>query len=168
MWRRAPEAASLILLWMFVPVVLLAMLVGKRIALLTILAYAWTPIFVERYVVTCLVPFCILIAFGIRELRPNSARLAALALFVALALAKVRAYQPTIDDMQWGVQWREAAAIVEPELKEGARGERRFSPSAVQYYLRDNPAVNPALIQLLRQRRHLILTDMAATCLIPK
>jgi hypothetical protein len=163
MWRRAPEAASLTLLWMFVPVVLLAMLVRKSIAVLTILAYAWTPIFVERYFVTCLVPFCILIAFGIRELRPNSARLAALALFAALALAKVRAYQPTIDDLQWGVQWREAAAIVEPELKEGHAVNAGFSAAAVQYYLRDNPAVNPALIQPAAANANtLILPEMTA------
>jgi hypothetical protein len=165
MWRRDPEAASLALLWMFVPVVLLAMLVRKSIALLTILAYAWTPIFVERYFVTCLVPFCIFIAFGIREL-PNSARLAALALFAALALGKIRAYEPTIDDpLQWGVQWREAAAIVEPELKEGRAVNAGFAApaAAVRYYLRDDPAVNPALIQPSGANANiLILPDMIA------
>lgn len=94
----------------------------------------------------------------------NSAGLAALALFVVLALGKVRAFDPTIDPV-WGAQWREAAEIVEPRLKEGRAVDAGFPSfaAAVQYYLRDDPAVNPALIQLVAANADtLILADRPA------
>src|SRR5208282_4788172 len=111
-------------------VVLLAWFFKKSILLLAVLAYGWIPIFIQRYFFASFAPFCILIGFGIWELRANSARVAALALVIVLALGKVRAYEPTIDDLEWGVQWREAAEIVEPDLRKGRVVNVLFFPSA--------------------------------------
>lgn len=163
-WRRTPEALWFTVLWMLGPVVLLAWFFKQSILLLAVPAYAWIPVFIQRYFFVSFAPFCILIGFGIWELRPNSRRVAALALVIVLALGKIRAYEPTIDDLEWGVQWREAAEIVEPDLRKGRVVNVLFFPSAVQYYLRDDRAVNPALLQHSATNADtLILTDLAVT-----
>ncbi len=78
-WRTRSGAVLFLLLWMLAPPLLL-----------TILSYLFRPAFVERYLLSCFVPFFALAALGILELQPAAFRPGALAIVVALALAHVR------------------------------------------------------------------------------
>lgn len=95
-WRRRREAIVFALLWMWTP----------PLALM-IVSYAIRPAFVERYLVSCFVPFFILVALGIAELRDSRARTGATVLVGALALGHLAAWARKPHD----TQWREAAAI---------------------------------------------------------
>jgi mannosyltransferase len=128
-WRLAPQALSFLLLWMFVPP--LAML---------LISYAMLPIFVDRYALSSVVPFLILVAVGIHELVPGWVRW--LALTVVTSACGV-ALLPIFSDQQsqWMVKWSEAAAITARNLKptEYAVVESDWMVNVVKYYLRTNP-----------------------------
>ena len=93
-WPRWRDAIVFALLWMWTPPIVLMFV-----------SYAIRPAFVERYLISCFVPFFILIAIGVAELRTRSVRLAAIGLTVALALGHVVAWDRKPHD----AQWREAA-----------------------------------------------------------
>jgi hypothetical protein len=95
-WRRWRDAIVFALLWMWTPPIVLLFV-----------SYAIRPAFVERYLISCFVPFFILIAIGIVELPAQSARVGAILLAVALALGHVVAWDRKPHD----VQWREAAQV---------------------------------------------------------
>jgi 4-amino-4-deoxy-L-arabinose transferase-like glycosyltransferase len=95
-WSRWRDATVFALLWMWTPPIVLMLV-----------SYAIRPAFVERYLVSCFVPFFILIAIGIGELRAPSARFAAIGLTVALALAHIVAWDRKSHD----AQWREAVRV---------------------------------------------------------
>ncbi|HYB91555.1 MAG TPA: glycosyltransferase family 39 protein [Candidatus Binataceae bacterium] len=120
-WRESRTVIWLTLLWMWLPVVLLACSLRGVAALLLIILSFWIPNFLQRYVLTCLIPFSILIAMGIWRIRPNAIRLAVLALFVGLALARATSYYGSQDEGmgEWGIQWREAAAFAASESDAG-------------------------------------------------
>jgi hypothetical protein len=145
---RARDAITLMRMWLWLPVLFLALWLKEPAALLLVVGYAWTPIFVHRYVLTCLVPLSALMGIGIWELRWNSARIAVLGLLVALALGRARVYRPSQDDLQWGTQWREAAAVVAPELRKGSPVNVELSTSVgvMRYYLRGEPGIDAALL----------------------
>ena len=145
---RARDAVTLMRMWLWLPVLFLAIWLKEPAALLLVVGYAWTPIFVHRYVLTCLVPLSALMGVGIWELRLNWARTAALGLLVALALGRARAYRPSQDDLQWGAQWQEAAALAAPELRKGnpVNVELSTSVGVMRYYLRGEPGIDPALL----------------------
>lgn len=146
-WQRTREVAAFLLLWLSMPVMLLAVQMWHPVMLLTVFAGAWFPILFERYVIASLLPFCILIALGIWELRANWARFAAVALVAALALLRIRAYDPATD-VQLGTQWAEAAKFVAPYLIRGVpvSVELRYSGTVLGYYLRKYPGVRPELV----------------------
>ncbi len=134
-WRRARDAVRFALLWMWAPVVMLMLV-----------SYLMTPVFVERYMLSCFVAFFILIALGIWELPSNAARLSALVLVVALALGHVYAYDRKPHDFQW----REAAAVAASRLEAGQSiaVAPPYAFNVVRYYLRAQTAADkivPAL-----------------------
>ncbi len=120
-WREARAAVWLALLWMWLPVVLLAWSLRTVGPLLLIILSFWFPSLLQRYVLTCVVPFSILAAIGIWRVRRDFLRLAALTLFVGLALTRITSYYESPQDGfgEWGTQWREAAAFAASEAKAG-------------------------------------------------
>ncbi|MDO8432626.1 MAG: hypothetical protein Q7S58_09475 [Candidatus Binatus sp.] len=104
-WRRgARDAIAFALLWMWTPPIIMMLA-----------SYALTPIFIERYALSCFVPFFILAGLGIFELPAHQYRIAALAIAVALSLGHIYSYQRKSHD----AQYREAIAAADAELKPG-------------------------------------------------
>jgi mannosyltransferase len=103
-WRRNPDAVAFALVWMWAPP--LMMLAAS---------YLLTPIFIERYALSCFVPFFILAALGIFELPREWARAGALAIVVALALGHDYEYYRRPHD----AQFREAVMLADAQLKPG-------------------------------------------------
>ncbi len=103
-WRRERDAVGFALLWMWAPPV--AMLVAS---------YTIAPVFVERYALTCFVPFFILVALGIFELPGDLVRIGALVLAVAFSAGHIVSYDRKPHD----AQYREAIAAASSALKPG-------------------------------------------------
>jgi mannosyltransferase len=104
-WRRgARNAVAFALLWMW----------GAPLMMMLV-SYTLTPIFVERYALSCFVPFFILTAFGIFELPGDLVRIGALALAVALSAGHIVSYARKPHD----AQYREAIAAADAALKPG-------------------------------------------------
>ena len=100
---RARDAITLMRMWLWLPVLFLALWLREPAALLLVVGYAWNPIFVHKYVVACRAPTLRL--DGSRHLGASfelGYRIAVLGLMVALALSRARAYRPSQDDLQWG------------------------------------------------------------------
>lgn len=104
-WRRGlRDAISFTLLWMWIPPMIMVAA-----------SYALTPMFVERYALSCFVPFFILTAIGIYELPGDPIRIGALVLAVAFSLSHIVSYDRKPHD----VQYREAIAAADAILKPG-------------------------------------------------
>ena len=104
-WRRgAHDAVGFALLWMWAPPF---MMVAA--------SYTIAPVFVERYALSCFVPFFILAALGIFELPGDLVRAGALALAVAFSLGHLVSYDRKPHD----AQYREAIAAADSALKPG-------------------------------------------------
>jgi len=104
-WRRgARDSIAFALLWMWAPP--LMMLAAS---------YTIAPLFVERYALSCFVPFFILTALGIFELPGDLVRVAAFALAVAFSLGHIVSYDRKPHD----AQYREAIAAADSALKPG-------------------------------------------------
>ncbi len=123
-WRTRSGAVLFLILWMLAPPLLL-----------TLLSYLFRPAFVERYLLSCFVPFFALAALGILELEPAAFRPGALAIVVALALAHVETWASKPHTPQWA----EAAAIAVNSLKpsDTIGVAPRYADNVVRYYLRD-------------------------------
>ena len=130
-WRRWRFAIGFALLWMWTPPLLLMLI-----------SYAIRPAFVERYLVSCFVPFFILVAIGIVELPGVAARVGAIALVGALAIGHVAAWDRKPHD----VQWREAvrAATTGTGNGVGLAVAPGYASNVVRYYSDGNSAVPPA------------------------
>jgi hypothetical protein len=124
-WPTRSASVLFLILWMLAPPVVL-----------TAISYLFHPAFVERYLLSCFVPFFILAALGIMELQPATLRPGALALIVALALAHVE----TWSRKPHSPQWAEAASAAVRRLKPGdiLGVEPRYASNVVRYDLRDN------------------------------
>ncbi len=103
-WRRERDAVAFALLWMWAPPLMMV-----------VASYTIAPVFVERYALSCFVPFFILVALGIYELPGDRVRLAALALAVAFSLGHIISYDRKPHD----AQYREAVAAADAALKPG-------------------------------------------------
>jgi hypothetical protein len=104
-WRRgAHDAVKFAMLWMWAPPIIMMLA-----------SYALTPIFVERYALSCFVPFFILAALGIFELPTDFARIGALAIAISLSAGHIVSYDRKPHD----AEWREAAARADAGLKPG-------------------------------------------------
>ena len=127
-WNRARGAVIFAILWMFVP----------PLAALAF-SYAVQPAFLERYLISCFVPFFLLDAFGVWQLRYRWAQVGAVVAVVALALGHVTSYDRRPHD----VQWHEAAIIATCNVStDGAVAVAPgYAVNVVRYYLRRAPAV---------------------------
>jgi 4-amino-4-deoxy-L-arabinose transferase-like glycosyltransferase len=104
-WRAgARDAIAFSILWMWAPPILMM-----------VASYTLTPIFIERYALSCFVPFFILAGLGILELLWPRYRIAALAIVVASSLGHFYSYQHKFHD----AQYREAIAAADAALKPG-------------------------------------------------
>jgi Dolichyl-phosphate-mannose-protein mannosyltransferase len=124
-WRRWRDGIGFVLLWMWMPALMLLFV-----------SYAIRPAFVERYLLSCFVPFFILIAIGILEVKIQAARFVGIVLIVALAIGHVIAWDRKPHDVQWSQAVRVAVA------NSGASGTISVAPgfavSVVSYYLGDS------------------------------
>ena len=146
-WQRgARDAIAFALLWMWAPP--LMMLVAS---------YAIAPVFVERYALSCFVPFFILVALGIFELPgdlvPRSARSL---LAVAFSIGHIVSYDRKPHD----AQYREAIAAADSALKPGEvmTVVPSYAIEVLRYYLpadqldravRYDPSAPPAAVLIL-------------------
>ncbi len=121
-WRRNRDAVGFALLWMWAPP--LMMLAAS---------YLLTPIFVERYALSCFVPFFILAAVGMFELRAGWAQAGTLAIVVLLSLGHDYEYYRRPHD----AQFREATLIAAAQLKPGESMTvvPNYAIEVLRYYL---------------------------------
>lgn len=133
-WRRWRTAIIFALLWMWAPPLLLM-----------VVSYVIRPAFVERYLLSCFVPFFLLVAIGIVEIPRQWARLGAIVLMVALAIGHVMAWNRRAHD----AQWLEAVRVATTNA--GGDGTVAVAPgyatNVVVYYLsqsRPAPVAHPA------------------------
>jgi hypothetical protein len=161
-WQRYAEGIAFAFAWMSVPLFALAVWLGPVMLLLATF-YAWTPLFAHRWALACIVPFCILVALGILELRPAVAQMAALALVIVLAGVRIHSYDPNSGDPEWGVQWSAATEAAMPELRAGRLVNviPGYGMYAVRYYSRDDHVDPALLIQEDRRAQVVILADTA-------
>ena len=103
-WRRERDAVGFALLWMWAPPVVMV-----------VASYTIAPVFVERYALSCFVPFFILVALGIFELPGDLVRIGALVLAVAFSAGHIVSYDRKPHD----AQYREAIAAASSALKPG-------------------------------------------------
>jgi 4-amino-4-deoxy-L-arabinose transferase-like glycosyltransferase len=89
-WRRRNASVVFALFWMWVPVLILY-----------VLSLAVTPLLVERYALSCLVPFIILAALGIDDFGSSRARAAAITIAVAVSIAHAAVFLGRPPSRQW-------------------------------------------------------------------
>ena len=145
-WRRGNRhAIAFALLWMWAPP--LMMLVAS---------YAVAPVFIERYALSCFVPFFILVAVGTFELPDDSLRIAAIGLAVVFSIGHIVSYDRKPHD----AQYREAIATADAALKTGESMTvvPSYAIEVLRYYLppeqqnravRHNPADSTAAVLIL-------------------
>lgn len=124
-WSRWRSGIIFMLMWMLGPPILL-----------TFASYVFHPAFVERYLLSCFVPFFIMAALGLSELKPASMRPAVAALVVVIALAHVMAW----GRKQHGIAWSEATRIAAKGLtsSDSIGVEPHYAKATVSYYLRND------------------------------
>ncbi len=120
-WMREPEGIGFALLWLWMPM-----------AALLVASYVVSPMLIERYVLSSLVAFLVLVALGISELGEMRIQLAATAVMAALSLGYVFHYEHKPRD----IQWREAAAAALANLHGDAAVAvaPAYAISVVRYY----------------------------------
>ncbi len=123
-WRRTAGAAAFALVWMWLPPLLML-----------IASYTFSPMFVERYMLSCFVPLFILAALGAWEMGRAWACAGAGALLAALALGHLYVYRERAHD----ILWREAARVAAAQVPAGATIAvgPPYAVNVVRYYLRD-------------------------------
>lgn len=135
-WPRWRDPMVFALLWMWTPPLMLMFV-----------SYAIRPAFVERYLVSSFVPFFMLIAIGVVELRTPAARFAAIGLTVTLALGHVIAWDRKPHDTQWREAVHTAAtSFTAPASSSSTAGDASlavapgYAVNVVRYYLRSDSA----------------------------
>ncbi|MGA9721792.1 MAG: hypothetical protein WBQ86_05015, partial [Candidatus Binatus sp.] len=145
-WRRGTrDAIAFTLLWMWAPPVMMV-----------VASYTIAPVFVERYALSCFVPFFILAALGIFELPGDLVRIGALVLAVAFSVGHIVSYDRKPHD----AQYREAIAAADSALKPGEvmTVVPSYAIQVLRYYLpadqlnrtvRFDPSGPPAAVLIL-------------------
>ncbi len=145
-WQRgARDSIAFAILWMWAPPLIM---VGA--------SYALAPVFVERYALSCFVPFFILTGVGIFEMPTDLLRVGALALAVAFSLGHIVSYDRKPHD----AQYREAIAAADSALKSGETMTvvPTYAIEVLRYYLpsdqldravRYDPSASPAAVLIL-------------------
>jgi mannosyltransferase len=126
-WPHAKGAVVFMILWMWVPALMLM-----------VLSYVFMPAFVNRYLISSLVPLFTLAAMGIIGISFAPIRVAMLAVIVALSLWDVEAALHRVTD----AQWREAARVAAIHVADGGSIDvvPDWTMYVVRYYLRGSPA----------------------------
>jgi len=124
-WRRAHDAVAFALLWMWLPPLLMVAA-----------SYAIAPVFVERYALSCFVPFFILVALGIYAMGTEPARVLVLAIVIGLSIGHIVSYARKPHD----AQYREAVAAADAALKPGEAMTvvPSYAIEVIRYYLPGN------------------------------
>ena len=122
-WHQQRDTVVLLLLWMLVPPILV--LAGS---------YLLRPAFVERYTLSSFVPFFLLVALGIWNVRGVPLQSALLALVAVLALGHDYSYRRHAHD----VQWREAVRAASETTGRTIAVLPPYAADVVRYYLRDS------------------------------
>jgi len=145
-WQRgARDSIAFALLWMWAPPLMMV-----------VASYALAPVFVERYALSCFVPFFILVALGIFELPGDLVRAGALAVALAFSIGHIVSYDRKPHD----AQYREAIAAADSALKPGEvmTAIPSYSIQVLRYYLpgdqlnravRYDPSASPAAVLIL-------------------
>ncbi len=145
-WRRGTrDAIAFALLWMWASPVMMV-----------VASYTIAPVFVERYALSCFVPFFILAAVGIFELPGHFVRVGALVLAVAFSVGHIVSYDRKPHD----AQYREAIAAADSALKPGEvmTVVPSYAIQVLRYYLpadqlnrtvRFDPSAQPAAVLIL-------------------
>lgn len=122
-WRRgARDSIAFAILWMWAPPLIMV-----------VVSYAIAPVFVERYALSCFVPFFVLAALGIFELPGDLVRVGALVLAVAFSIGHIVSYDRKPHD----AQYREAIAAADSALKPGEvmTAIPSYAIQVLRYYL---------------------------------
>lgn len=122
-WRRgARDSIAFAILWMWAPPLIMV-----------VVSYAIAPVFVERYALSCFVPFFVLAALGIFELPGDLMRAGALVLAVAFSIGHIVSYDRKPHD----AQYREAIAAADSALKPGEvmTAVPSYAIQVLRYYL---------------------------------
>ncbi len=142
-WPRLRDALVLALWWMFVPVLILFAL-----------SLTVTPLMVERYALSCFVPFFLLAALGISSILARRIRAGAVALIVILSLAHTGAFLLKPPSRQWTHALERirgyapaAAIIVAPP--HGANVLRYYLPARGRYAVAEFTPAGCAKSQIL-------------------
>jgi SAM-dependent methyltransferase len=122
-WRAEPGMVVFVLLWMLLPPILVLAA-----------SYLIRPAFVERYMLSSFVPFFLLAALGIWNVRGFGARSALMALVTLLALGHIYSYRRYAHD----VQWREAVDAATRTAGRTIAVAPPYAADVVRYYLRDS------------------------------
>ena len=145
-WRRgARDSIAFAMLWMWAPPLIMV-----------VVSYAIAPVFVERYALSCFVPFFVLAALGIFELPGDLVRAGALVLAVAFSIGHIVSYDRKPHD----AQYREAIAAADSALKPGEvmTAVPSYAIQVLRYYLpadqldravRYDPSAPPAAVLIL-------------------
>ncbi len=145
-WRRgARDAVAFALLWMW----------GAPLMMM-LMSYTLRPVFVERYALSCFVPFFILVGLGIFELPGDLVRVGALVLAVAFSVGHIVSYDRKPHD----AQYREAIAAAFSALKPGEAMTiiPGYAIDVIRYYapadqldraVRYDPSAPPAAVLIL-------------------
>jgi hypothetical protein len=96
-------------------------------------SYTIAPVFVERYALSCFVPFFILAALGIFELPGDLVRAGVLAIAVAFSVGHIVSYDRKPHD----AQYREAIGLADSALKPGEvmTAVPSYAIEVIRYYL---------------------------------
>jgi uncharacterized membrane protein len=122
-WRPWRDALVFLLLWMLVPP-----------TLVLAASYLIRPMFVERYLLASIVPFILLGAAGIGNIRGLWAQSSLLALVILLAVGHIYSYRSHPHD----VQWREAVQAVTATTGRIVAVAPPYAVDVVRYYLADS------------------------------
>jgi hypothetical protein len=145
-WQRgARDSIAFALLWMWAPPLMMV-----------VASYAIAPVFVERYALSCFVPFFILVALGIFELPGYLVRAGALLLALVFSVGHIVSYDRKPHD----AQYREAIAAADSSLKPGETMTAipSYAIEVLRYYLpadqldravRYDPSASPAAVLIL-------------------
>ena len=145
-WQRtARDSIAFALLWMWAPPLMMV-----------VVSYTVAPVFVERYALSCFVPFFILVALGIFELPGDLLRAGALALALVFSVGHILSYDRKPHD----AQYREAIAAADSALKPGETMTAipSYAIEVLRYYLpadqldravHYDPSASPAAVLIL-------------------
>jgi len=132
-WNRAPSAVRFALLWMMAPILIVS-----------ILSWVVMPLFVDRYVLICVVPFLFLSSFGVWEIGGRLPLIAVLVVAAIVPLKNAIGLASTIDRSGY----REAANLAAGSTCPAIYVLPDYADNVCKYYLRSRPDLQNRLMGL--------------------